>query len=274
MFCIQYTLQEKTAYCTRLTMKKKLITGIELSSYIQMLASDKQTCILRVQQHGWRGVLCMKNGDLLDAQTIKKNDSGYSSQYREKAVIEMLRWKQPEIEFLPLRKPIKKKIKKSLEFLLLESCRFQDENKRDELEEPLPSEEQQFPDNLPFDNMSTFVNNLQQNRSITAYLILDTQGNIVAKEDKEDILNANFVSFVRFTLNSYNSEILPDTAPSHSISFTLEDNKTIIIYSLQSNVLGLVVNSPAEVAEIEKQIPPLLSCLQTIKSNAVAPVSL
>ncbi len=254
-------------------MERKLITGIELASYIQILSSDKKTCILRLQQQEQIGVLCMKNGELLDAQTRKRDNSGHISQYKEDAVIEMLRWERPEIELLPLRKPVKKKIHKSLEFLLLESCRFQDEEKADGVEkEPFLLDNQQVPEGIVFDSMSIFINDLKQNKHIAAYLILDIQGNIVVKEDKENILDANFVSFVQFTLNAYNPEILPDT--DHSINFTLADNRMIMIYALQSNVLGLVVNSQAEVEIVEKHIPPLLSYLQTSEPNTVSSVSL
>ncbi len=253
-------------------MKRKLITGVELASYIQILASDKQTCILRLQQQGQIGVLSMRNGDLLDAQTRKRNDSGYSSRYKEDAVIEMLRWERPEIELLPFHTPIKKKINKSLQFLLLESCRFQDEEREDEIEKPFILEDQQFSDGIPFDDMSIFINDLQQNKNIAAYLIVDIQGNIVIKKDEENILDANFLSFVQFTLNAYNPEILPHT--HHAIHFTLANNRTIMIYSLQSIVLGLVVNSQVAFEKVEKHIPPLLSYLQTSEPNTVTSVSL
>ncbi len=253
-------------------MKRKLIKGVDLVSYIQILASDKQTCILRLQQDNQIAILCMKNGDLLDAQTKKRG--GKSTKYREDAVIEMLGWPQPEIELLPLTKPIKKQITKSLEFLLLESCRFQDENQEYSVAEPFTLEDQQFFDDTPFDSMSLFIDDLKRNKNIVAYLILDLQGNIVLKKDRENILNADFLSFVQFTLNSYSSEILPETNTGHNINFILETNKTIMIYSLQNHVLGLVVNPQIEFGEVNKQINPLLSYLQNSKAHTITSGSL
>ncbi len=257
-------------------MKRKLIIGIELSSYLQMLASDKQTCMLRLQGQGRMGVLCMRNGALLDAQARMRNDSGGSSLYREEAVIEMLRWKWPEIEFLPLDKPIKKRIAKSLEFLLLESCRFQDEAEVDELEGAEDGDLKElanFSGDMPFHSMPMFIGQLTQNRHVVAYLVLDLQGNIVVKDDEKNILDADFLSFIQFTLNSYNPEILPDNTLGHNISFVLNNNRTIMIYALKSNVLGLVVDSQVACEEVEKDVIPLLSYLQASEPNMVMSVS-
>ncbi len=253
-------------------MKKKIITGLELASYLQMLAFDKQTCMLRVRQHDMEGMLCMKDGCPLDAQTRKKNASEVFSQFREDAIIEMLRWKMPEIEFLSLDKPIKKKINKSLEFLLLESSRLQDEAEKTAIEESLPSEEQQLIDDMSFNGMPMLIEHLAQNEYVVAYLVLDQHGSIIAKKDEDNILDADFLSFVQFTFNSYNPEILPDAASGRNINFTLKNNRKIMIYAFKINVLGMIIDSRIACDEVEKNIIPLLSGLQTLEPNMIASV--
>ncbi len=250
-------------------MERKIITGLELASYLQMLAIEKQTCLLRVQWQELEGILCMKNGCLLDAQTRGSDFGGGCLLYRENAVIEMLRWKMPEIEFLPLDRSVKKKINKSLEFLLLESCRFQDEAGEADVEKSLSSEGRQ-----PSDDMPMLIKRLMRNRHIISYLILDSQGDIVAKKDEENSLDADFLSFVQFTFNSYGPEILPDAASGDNINFTLKNNRAIMVYVLKNNVLGLLVDSRIACEEVEKHVTPLLSCLQTLEPNMAVSVPL
>ncbi len=111
-------------------MKKKTVTGIELSSYLQLLSTDKENCLLHIKQDSHVGIIYMYNGELYDAQSKCEGEKGqHNVAYCEEAVYTMLGWEEPTIEVHPLEQPIRRKILKSLTFLLMESCQRADEQK-------------------------------------------------------------------------------------------------------------------------------------------------
>ncbi len=111
-------------------MKKKTVTGIELSSYLQLLSTDKESCLLHIKKDSHAGILYMYNGEPYDAQSKCRGEDGqYNLASCEEAVYEMFTWEDPIIEVHPLNQPVKRKILKSLTFLLMESCQRADEQK-------------------------------------------------------------------------------------------------------------------------------------------------
>ncbi|PIE72456.1 MAG: hypothetical protein CSA20_07895 [Deltaproteobacteria bacterium] len=111
-------------------MKSRNSNSIELSLYLQMLSADRKTCAVLVEKGMRIGMLCLCDGQPFDAQSKQKGkaaEEDRSCRYGEQAIYEMLGWHEPRIEVLPLERSVKRNIDKSLEFLLLESCRIADE---------------------------------------------------------------------------------------------------------------------------------------------------
>ncbi len=111
-------------------MKKKTVFGIDLSSYLQLLSTDKVSCLLRVRKDNNVGIICICDGEPHDAQSkCQGEEEQHELKYCEEAVYEMLSWEEPIIEVHPPHQAVIRKIHKSLTFLLMESCRLTDERK-------------------------------------------------------------------------------------------------------------------------------------------------
>lgn len=98
---------------------KGFITGVSLSSLLQLLQLDKKTCTVTVRSGKHHGTLYFRNGDLLDANT-----NGLSG---EDAVFTILSWKNVDIVLDNSCTISKPEIHNSLGFILLEWSRREDE---------------------------------------------------------------------------------------------------------------------------------------------------
>lgn len=98
---------------------KGFITGISLSSFLQLLELDKKTCTLTVRSGRHQGNMYFKNGDLLDADT--DDLAGID------AAFEIVSWKNVEIVLANSCAHKEPNISNTLGFILLEASRRQDE---------------------------------------------------------------------------------------------------------------------------------------------------
>ncbi len=95
------------------------ISGVSLSSFLQLLALDKKTCTLIIRSGKQKGTMHFIGGDLWDADTDQLSGT--------EAAIEIIRWKNVEIELQNTCTKNEQKIQKSLGFILLEVSRIEDE---------------------------------------------------------------------------------------------------------------------------------------------------
>ncbi len=98
---------------------KGLISGVSLSSFVQLIELDRKTCTITAHSGRNRGNLYFKNGDLMDANT--GNLSGTD------AAFEILGWENVEILMTNSCAITEQKIHEPLGFILLEGSRRQDE---------------------------------------------------------------------------------------------------------------------------------------------------
>ncbi len=95
------------------------ISGVSLSSFLQLLALDKKTCTLTIRSGKQKGTMHFIDGDLWDADTDQLSGT--------EAAIEIISWKNVEIELKNTCTKNEQKIQKSLGFILLEVSRMEDE---------------------------------------------------------------------------------------------------------------------------------------------------
>ncbi len=98
---------------------KGFITGISLSSFLQLLEIDKKTCTVTVRSGQYHGNMYFKNGDLLDADT--------DDLVGIDAAFEIVSWKNVEIVLANSCAHKEHNISNTLGFILLEASRRQDE---------------------------------------------------------------------------------------------------------------------------------------------------
>ncbi len=105
------------------------IRGIPIHSFLQMLEGEEKTCTLAVSTISDTGLLYIKNGTLIGAETMEFKG--------EKATFEILAWEDVVIEIKYLDPRKKQDIDKPLIYLIMEAFRLKDE-KKTRPEDPTP----------------------------------------------------------------------------------------------------------------------------------------
>ncbi|MFO7716174.1 response regulator [Desulfosarcina sp.] len=100
---------------------RSFIRGINLATFLQLVQLENKTCTLKIKSKSGRGVLHIKKGELYAAQT--ETASG------EKAVCEIVCWDDPEIDMEPICRCKEREIEASIEYILLEAFRMEDERR-------------------------------------------------------------------------------------------------------------------------------------------------
>lgn len=97
------------------------VRGLSLSSFLQMIELEGRSCALHISNKGNSGILWMREGSLIDAQS--------DSQQGKEAAIRILTWENVsiDIDYSPVERP--RQINSALMSLLLESGRISDERR-------------------------------------------------------------------------------------------------------------------------------------------------
>ncbi|MBI5548848.1 MAG: response regulator, partial [Deltaproteobacteria bacterium] len=98
------------------------IEGITLTTLLQMVEMEKKTCTLRAVLEDHEGFLYFLGGKLINARSGEKTG--------EAAVHEIVSWGQPEISIAPSCKERRQEIVRSLNHVLMEGLRLEDERER------------------------------------------------------------------------------------------------------------------------------------------------
>lgn len=101
--------------------ERSFIRGINLATFLQLVQLEKKTCTLKIKSKAEVGYLYINQGTLLAAET--GNSTG------EEAACKIVCWLNPEIEMESVCRKKDQDIKTSIEQLLLEAFRIEDEKK-------------------------------------------------------------------------------------------------------------------------------------------------
>ena len=126
---------------------QRKLTHIPLYNFLQLIAADKETCTLNIEESQHRGSLHIKNGEIIDAETDQTRG--------EKALKTILTWPGPIIETVNFQATRKQTIVKPLISVVIEAFKhkLKSEQEREIMEnqfklQQLPTEK--FP--LTFDD--------------------------------------------------------------------------------------------------------------------------
>lgn len=111
---------------------RSIIRGITLATFLQLVRMESKTCTLTVRSPSGTGKLYIDSGELYDAET---GDAA-----GEAAAYQIVCWPNPEIEMDAVCAPRKKVIEGSLEHILLDAYRMEDERRNVEQEMAAPPE--------------------------------------------------------------------------------------------------------------------------------------
>lgn len=118
------------------------VKGIPIHSLLQMLETEEKTCTLEVKTKDDKGLLYLKNGVLIGAQT--KNFTGESAAYL------ILSWQESVVRIRFFNGQRKRQINKPLISIIMESFRLSGE--RDKIQSQSPSKKKL---QLPLQHLST-----------------------------------------------------------------------------------------------------------------------
>ncbi len=248
------------------------ITGVSLSSFLQLLELDKKTCTLTINAGRKSGTMYFRDGVLLDA--THANTSG------SEAAFEIVGWKNVEISIDDGCSVAEKAITESLGFILLEGSRRKDENDAVS-NSPFPSTtnsmgsldslnmedlDLDFQETQPPAQSKEVVNNpmlaqfismLSSFSEIESATISDKNGNTLHQTGKGHENIANFITYVAVAAEQIQVAI-GASGRQYSI-FTLADNSKLIVLCGQDVVVGLSVGSAVFPASIADGLRPVLS---------------
>lgn len=98
---------------------KGRVENLTLASFLQLLEMESKTCSLAVSSLGLRGLLYLRDGHLVGAET-----AGLKGQ---PAALEIVTWENADIEISDHVPPFEPEIEATLRFLLMEGMRLKDE---------------------------------------------------------------------------------------------------------------------------------------------------
>ena len=107
---------------------KGRVENLTLASFLQLLEMERKTCSLAVSSNSYRGLLYLRDGHLVGAET-----AGLKGQ---PAALEIVTWENVDIEISEHVPPFEPEIEATLRFLLMEGMRLKDE--RQEAGTPVP----------------------------------------------------------------------------------------------------------------------------------------
>lgn len=260
------------------------ITGVSLSSFLQLLELDKKSCTLTINAGSKSGTMHFRDGALLDASCGEVLGS--------EAAYEIVSWRNVEISMDNKRSVTTEIISESLGFILLEGSRRKDENDAassasapfttnpmgslDSLnmedldldfqkaqEKPLATSSKQPP--IPVQSetvannpmLAQFITMLSSFSEIESATISDKNGNTLHQAGKVHDNIANFITYVAVAAEQIELAI-GASGKQYSI-FTLTDNSKLIVLYGQDVLVGLSVGSSVLPASIADGLRPVLS---------------
>ncbi|HEV2851946.1 MAG TPA: DUF4388 domain-containing protein [Thermoanaerobaculia bacterium] len=110
---------------------KGRVENLTLASFLQLLEMERKTCALGVAADGRRGLLYLREGHLVGAET-----AGLRGQ---PAALEIVTWENADIEISDHLPTFEPEIDATLRFLLMEGMRLKDEREQGRAPEPPPA---------------------------------------------------------------------------------------------------------------------------------------
>lgn len=260
------------------------ITGVSLSSFLQLLELDKKSCTLSIHAGTKKGTLYFRDGNLLDATTRDLQGS--------EAAFAIVGWKNVEIGIENNCSLTQEKIKESLGFILLEGCRRKDERatdadtlsdakggggfgnldslNMDDLDLDLSATSPAYPAGRSQSSSSQvsgpaqsnpllaqFITMLRSFPEIISSTISTKDGTVLHQSGDADSNTANFITYVAVAAEQIENAI-GASGRQYSI-FTLADDSKLLVLCGNNLIVGLSVAATVIPEAIANGLRPVLS---------------
>jgi hypothetical protein len=224
------------------SMQKKdsnFLSGLPITSFLHILEQDQQTCSLIVSAEDKRGVLFIKEGELIDA--VVDDDIGI-----EAANI-ILSWKDATIEMADAEER-PRKINTPLTQIVLQATVNQDE--------ALSSTPQQAAESKPESTesrISRLIEKFQSIAGIHQYYLLNLQGEMIT-QSSQNWKMGDFIAYCLVT-GSQIRKNLNAKGPSR-IHLSLKTGQSLLIFSGAGMIIGLLLNQNVSADNVLEQLKP------------------
>ena len=256
------------------------ITGVSLSSFLQLLELDKKDCTLTIKAGGKNGSMFFRDGELLDSR--------YGSVSGSEAAYEIVSWKNVEISIDNGCSATSRNIKESLGFILLEGSRRKDEKdaasklttpsavksfgsldslNMEDLDldlkaetRPAPAVSQKQPQSTEVTSnpiLAQFITMLGSFAEINGAAISSKNGTVLHQSGESMTNVANFITYVAVAAEQI--EIAIGSSGRQYSIFTLRDGSKLIVLYGNEVVVGLQVGNAVTPAPIADGLRPILS---------------
>ena len=226
------------------SMQKKdsnILSGLPLTSFLQILEQDQQTCSLIVSVEDKSGILFVKDGELIDA--VVDDDTGI-----EAANI-ILSWKEATIEMTESEERTRK-INTPLTHILLQAT-----VKRDEVLSATPLQASEFKPESPESRISRLVERFQSIAGIDEYYLLNLKG-VMITQSSQNWKMGDFITYCLVTGSQIRKNINAK-GPSR-ILLTLKSGHSLLIFSGAGMIIGLLLNQNVSADNVVEQIKTAL----------------
>ena len=260
---------------------KGFITGVSLSSFLQLLELDRKSCTLNIHAGNKSGTIYLLNGELIEAQ--------YDDLRGKEAAFEIVGWKNVEIEIENSCSITESNIKESLGFILLEGSRRKDENDAalaegsgsldslnvEDIDLGLSFEEEMQPAAITGDAplsapqsqsaatnpvLAQFIAMLNSFPEIESATISGRDGNILHQEGNPNSHTANFITYVAVAADQIKMAI--GAAGRQYSLFTLINGPKLLILCGQEVIVGMQIGNSVLPDPIANGLRPILSRIQ------------
>jgi hypothetical protein len=224
------------------SMQKKdsnFLSGLPITSFLHILEQDQQTCSLIVSAEDKRGILFIKEGELIDA--VVDDDIGI-----EAANI-ILSWKDATIEMADAEER-PRKINTPLTQIVLQATVNQDE--------ALSSTPQQAAESKPESTesrISRLIEKFQSIAGIHQYYLLNLQGEMIT-QSSQNWKMGDFIAYCLVT-GSQIRKNLNAKGPSR-IHLSLKTGQSLLIFSGAGMIIGLLLNQNVSADNVLEQLKP------------------
>ena len=258
------------------------ITGVSLSSFLQLLELDKKDCILTIKAGSKSGTMFFRDGELLDAR--------FGAIHGSEAAYEIVSWKNVEISIDNKCGVTTRQIKESLGFILLEGSRRKDElDAASKLTSPPASSSFGSLDSLNMADLdldldtnkgpqksnkaqqtasqpqqlnnnpvlAQFITMLSSFPDIQGATISSKSGTVLHQSGENNSNVANFITYVSVAAEQI--EIAIGSSGRQYSIFTISDGSKLIVLCGNEVVVGLRVGSSVVPAPIADGLRPVLS---------------
>lgn len=232
---------------------KGFVTGVSLTSFLQLLELDKKTCTLTIHFGNETGTIYFNQGNLIDA--VSRNRSGIE------AAFEIIGWNDVKIEIANSCMITEPEINEPLGFLLLEAARRKDEEDHgqsvpDTPAQPTPRQPafqrptaKPRPATIsaakPLQPIDQFVRLLHSKPDISGYILLSKTGKVVLnKSSNPDQLGA-FITYMAAAGEEIKTA-LGTRGGRQFILLTLAGKDSILILTGKHLVAGIMVTEATQ----------------------------